>query len=181
VVRTRVGYAGGKKKDPTYYSLGDHSETVQIDYDPTQISYEELLTVFWKSHSPTSRSWSRQYMAAIFYHNAEQRKLAVESRNRKAVKRKGKIYTEISSFTGFYLAEPYHQKYWLRQDLDLMKEFSVMYPNNEDFVNSTAAARLNGYLGGYGKLEDLQLELGSLGLVPASSKKLLDFVRGKQQ
>lgn len=170
MVRTRVGYAGGKKKDPTYYSLGDHTETIQIDYDPTQISYKELLDVFWKSHSPTSRSWSRQYMAAVFYHNAEQRKLAIESGNRETVKRKGKIYTEILSFTGFYLAEPYHQKYWLRQERDLMKEFSVIYPNNEDFVNSTAAARLNGYLGGYGKLEDLQLELGSPSLLPAPRK-----------
>lgn len=167
MVRTRVGYAGGKKKDPTYHSLGDHTETIQIDYDPTQISYEELLDVFWNSHSPTSRSRSRQYMAAVFYHNAEQRKLAVESRDREAVKRKGKIYTEILSFTGFYLAESYHQKYWLRQERDLMKEFNAIYPNDEDFVNSTAAARLNGYLGGYGKLEDLKVELGSPSLLPA--------------
>jgi len=69
VVRTRVGYTGGSTKNPTYHSLGDHTETVQIDYDPTQISFEELLDVFWDSHRPTQRAWSRQYMAAVFFHN----------------------------------------------------------------------------------------------------------------
>jgi len=55
VIRTRVGYAGGSTNNPTYYNLGDHSETVQIDYDPTRISYEELLEVFWDSHNPTTQ------------------------------------------------------------------------------------------------------------------------------
>ena len=54
MVRTRVGYAGGMKINPTYYDLGDHTETIQIDYDPAKITYEKLLDVFWDSHNPYS-------------------------------------------------------------------------------------------------------------------------------
>jgi peptide methionine sulfoxide reductase MsrA len=68
VIRTRVGYAGGTKADPSYHSLGDHSETVEVVYNPEVVSYESMLKVFWESHNPVNRSWSRQYMSAIFYY-----------------------------------------------------------------------------------------------------------------
>jgi methionine-S-sulfoxide reductase len=114
VVRTRVGYSGGQEKDPTYRSIGDHSETIQIDYDPARISYKKLLFIFWQSHDPTYHAWSRQYMSAIFYHNDEQRKLALETRTFEEKQRNKKIQTEILPFAKFYLAEDYHQKYQLR-------------------------------------------------------------------
>lgn len=176
MIRTRVGYAGGTKEDPTYYSLGDHSETIQIDYDPTQISYQELLEVFWDSHSPTSRPYSRQYMSLIFYHNDEQKRLAEESRDREAAKAEGEIFTEIVPFSEFYLAEDYHQKYRLQQEPDLMAKFNAIYPTLKDFVDSTAAARVNGYVGGNGTLEALQAELEDLDLSPAESKRLLEMM-----
>jgi peptide-methionine (S)-S-oxide reductase len=176
VIRTRVGYAGGTTKDPTYHNLGDHTETIQIDYDPAQISYKELLDVFWESHNPAQRSWSRQYMSIVFYHNEEQKRLAMETRDREAAKIQGQIFTEIVPASEFYLAEAYHQKYRLRQVPDLMEEFSVIYPADEDFVDSTAAARVNGYLGGHGTIEALQAELSSLGLSPEASQKLLDII-----
>jgi peptide-methionine (S)-S-oxide reductase len=160
--------------NPTYHSLGDHTETVQIDFDPTKVSYEKLLEVFWKSHSPGSRSWSRQYKAVVFFHNEEQKRLALESRDRLAAEIKGKIYTEVLPFSGFYLAEAYHQKYRLQQDGGLMREFRAIYPDAQDFVNSTAAARVNGYLGGYGTPEELQRELTTLGLSEAGAERLLD-------
>ena len=174
-----MGYAGGKKESPTYHSLGDHTETIQIDYDPTLISYEELLDVFWESHSPTEPSWSRQYMSAVFFHNGEQKRLAMETREREAAKRGGKIFTEIISFNAFYLAEPYHQKYRLRQEQTMLKEYSVTYPNPNDFVNSTATARVNGFLDGYGTFEALQAEISGFGLSPEGSKKLLDIVHAR--
>jgi peptide-methionine (S)-S-oxide reductase len=176
VVRTRVGYAGGSTPDPTYRNIGDHSETIQIDYDPTQISYQELLEVFWDSHSPTTRSWSRQYMSIIFYHNKEQKRLAEESRDREAAKVEGKIFTEIVPFSEFYLAEDYHQKYRLRGVPELLREYETLYPNLEDFVDSTAVARVNGYLGGHSTLVDLEAEIDDLGLSPAGSKRLLEMV-----
>ena len=175
-MRTRVGYAGGAKKNPTYHSLGDHTETIQIDFDPERITYESLLSVFWASHDPTSRSWSRQYKTVIFYHDEEQRNLAVATRDRLAERTGAKIRTEILLHEGFYLAEPYHQKYRLRSVRDIMAEFSAMYPMDDDFVNSTAAARVNGYVGGYGSLEVLKSEMDELGLSPEASTRLLEIV-----
>jgi methionine-S-sulfoxide reductase len=176
VIRTRVGYAGGTKRNPTYHDLGDHSETIQIDYDPIHVSYGKLLDIFWESHDPAARPWSRQYMAAVFTHNEEQERLAVEMRDREAAKRGGRIYTQILPFSGFHLAEAYHQKYRLRHEPLLINEFMAIYPDNEDFVDSTAAARVNGYIAGNGTCAALQRELNSLGLSPAGNKRLLDIV-----
>jgi methionine-S-sulfoxide reductase len=173
VIRTRVGYSGGQKKNPTYRRIGDHSETIQIDYDPARISYKKLLLIFWQSHDPTYQAWSRQYMSAIFYHDEEQRKLATETRAFEEAHRKKKIKTEILPFSKFYLAEDYHQKYQLRGNRELMGEFKVMYPDNIDFVNSTAAARVNGYLGGHGTVEEIKATIATLGLSTASQQRLL--------
>ena len=181
-MRTRVGYAGGSTKNPTYHNLGDHTEAIQIDFDPTKISYEQLLEVFWRSHNPGNRSWSRQYRAAVFVHNEEQKRLALESRDRVvAAETPGKIYTEVLPFSGFYLAEAYHQKYELQQDPELMEDFRAMYPDAGDFVNSTAAARVNGYLGGYGTADDLEREVGTLGLSEAGAGKLVDDVNRRHR
>ena len=151
-----------------------------MDYDPTRITYSELLDVFWRSHNPARRAWSRQYKAAVFYHDEEQKRLATESRERIAKRAGGKVHTEIIAYSDFYLAEPYHQKYRLQLNRDLMREFKAIYSANEDFVNSTAAARVNAYLSGHGTLSQLQGELGSLGLSPAGAEKLLHIVRNSR-
>lgn len=177
VIRTRVGYTGGNTENPTYTNLGDHTETVQMDYDPTQISYAELLEFFWEGHNPTNPSHSRQYASIIFYHNDEQKKLAAESLKAQGVQCDCQIYTEAVQAGELYWAEDYHQKYRLRQSREFMSAFEAIYPDNDDFVNSTAAARVNGYLGGYGSLADLQEEINDLGLSPAAQEKLLDLVR----
>ena len=176
MVRTRVGYAGGTTANPTYRSLGDHSETIQIDYDPTRISYEELLELFWASHNPATRPRSRQYASIIFYHDDEQKRLAIETRDQQAARNGGLSYTEILPMSDFFLAEAYHQKYRLQQVPDLMAEFRAIYPNEVGFVNSTAAARVNGYLGGHGTQAALQTELHDLGLSPAGEAKLTEIV-----
>jgi peptide-methionine (S)-S-oxide reductase len=116
-------------------------------------------------------------MSIIFFHNEEQRRLAVETMDHEAAGRKVKIHTEIVPYTEFYPAEAYHQKYSLRRESDLMKEFHAMYPNDDDFMNSTAAARLNGYLDGYGALEVIQSELDSYGLSPAGTGRLLNILK----
>ncbi len=159
MLRTRVGYAGGTKEDPTYHHLGDHTETVEMDYDAAVISYEELLNVFWRSHDPYSRPWSKQYMSAIFYHNEEQKKLAMATRDREAAKNGRKIYTDIAPAGRFYRAEDYHQKYYLRGRPELVKPLRSTYRSEDELVNSTLAARLNGYLAGYGTVAEVEKEI----------------------
>lgn len=172
-----MGYAGGTTPSPTYRSLGDHTETIQIDYDPAVISYEELLDLFWRAHDPTRQSWSRQYMSIIFYHDEEQERLIMESKAREEARLGREIVTEIAPYTAFYRAEDYHQKYRLRQASALMRDFRQMYPDTVDFVDSTAAARVNGYVAGYGAVAQFQEELGRLGLSAEGQDKLLSIVR----
>jgi peptide-methionine (S)-S-oxide reductase len=183
VVRTRVGYAGGTKKNPTYRSLGDHSETIQIDYDPSKISYRNLLRAFWTGHDPTYQSWSRQYASIIFVHDEEQRREAKETRAEVERERGVKVYTEIIAYSGFTLAEDYHQKHSLRQFPAFQKELNRIYPSFDDFMNSTAVARVNGYLGNEGTYDELLKEADSLGLSSARKEELLRLVerqRGRQ-
>jgi methionine-S-sulfoxide reductase len=175
VIRTKVGYAGGEKQDPTYRSLGDHSETVQIEYDPAKISYGDLLDVFWDSHDATLLSFSRQYMSVIFYHNDEQKRLAMDSKEREETRRKNKVFTDIVPATEFYLAEDYHQKYYLQRIPGFTKEFRGIYPDIEDFVASTAVARANGFAGSYGTLDYLTENIDSFGLSAGAKEKLLEF------
>jgi len=181
VIRTRVGYAGGSKENPTYYSLGDHTETLQIEYDPDQISYQELLDVFWNSHNPARPSYSVQYKSIIFYHDEEQKRLALESKAREEEKRNANIYTEMVPYSRFYLAEDYHQKYYLSHVPDLNKELTAIYPDGNDFDNSTAVARVNGYVGGNGDIETLQQEIDSYGLSPTAKQRLLAMAARQDQ
>ncbi len=177
VIRTRVGYAGGRLESPTYHHIGDHTETVQVDYDPRRITYTQLLDIFWKSHRPTSRSWSRQYMNAIFYHSDQQRQLALASKTAVAQKIVGSIQTEVVPLRSFTMAEDYHQKYILKSHGPLENEMSRIYSRHRDFVDSTAVARLNGYAGGYGTKAQLHREIDSLGLSDKGKKVLYDLVR----
>jgi peptide-methionine (S)-S-oxide reductase len=166
-VGTRVGYTGGSKPHPTYHSLGDHTETLQVDYDPNLVSYEELLEVFWNNHNPTRPVWSQQYKSAVFYHNEAQKEAILQTKAKR-----GKVHTEVIVASTFYLAEDYHQKYLLQQTPELMKEFQAMYPHHADIVGSMAAARINGYVGGHGTVELLRAELDQYGLSEAGTKQL---------
>jgi len=168
-----VGYAGGKKENPTYHQLGDHTETLEVDYDPARISYEKLLEIFWEEHHPTGTSWSTQYKTAVFYHGDEQKRLALATRDRLAARLAKTIRTEVVPFSRFYPAEAYHQKYYLRGNKQFLRELQRYYPQDEGLMNSTAAARVNGYLGRNGSAESLKAEIDRYGLSESSRQALL--------
>ncbi|MHC4937660.1 MAG: peptide-methionine (S)-S-oxide reductase MsrA [Planctomycetota bacterium] len=161
MIRTRVGYAGGTAHQPTYQDLGDHTEAIQVDFDPTVISYEELLDVFWQSHNPERKSWSRQYATFVLTHDREQAKLAFASREKLGPK----VVTDIRPAGEFWRAEGYHQKYRLRHRRELHDALVEHFGSDRAFVDSTEAARINGLLGGWGSEESLD--------VPAHIAKLL--------
>jgi len=158
VVRTRVGYAGGTLADPTYWNLGDHTETLQIDFDPKVITYEELLEIFWDSHDPSLRVYSPQYQSMILTHNDEQLRLATQSRDQQQVESGKSILTIIKPLEQFYLAEDYHQKYYLRGRTDLKVLLQEAYPEGINWLNSTAAARLNGIAGNYTNWQEFNID-----------------------
>ncbi|HET9010113.1 MAG TPA: peptide-methionine (S)-S-oxide reductase MsrA [Nitrosarchaeum sp.] len=128
VKSTQVGYIGGKLANPTYEEVctdtTGHVEAVQVEYDPNEISYDELLNVFWSNHDPTSLNRQgpdigNQYRSAIFFHNEEQKKIAQKSKEEleKSGKFQKRIVTEIVSAPEFYKAEEYHQKYFQKHGL----------------------------------------------------------------
>lgn len=123
VVSTSVGYSGGSSKNPTYKEVCSgktgHAEVVQVEYDPSQVSYENLLEVFWSIHDPTTLNRQgpdigTQYRSAIFFHNAEQEATAIASKEKLQESRhyRSPIVTEITPASEFYRAEDYHQRYF---------------------------------------------------------------------
>ena len=175
VVRTRVGYAGGTEPNPTYHNIGSHSETIQIDYDPDIVSYQVLLDVFWAANAGYQSGYSRQYNSIIFYHNEEQKILAEKSYQKRLEERPNTVLTEIIPYKNFTLAELYHQKYYLQVEGRLLQDALRNHDDFEGFMYSTTAARLNGYLGGYGDPATLEKELESYGLSDEGEKILLEI------
>ena len=98
-------------------------------------------------------------MSAIFYHSEEQKRLALQTRDREAIRLGLKIHTEILPAATFYPAEAYHQKYYLRQVPELIREYTALFSELDAFVSSTAVSRVNGYVGGNGSLESQMKEI----------------------
>lgn len=122
VTSAAVGYLGGTLKNPTYHDVctgkTGHAEVVQLEYDPSQVSYDELLNVFWSLHDPTTLNRQgpdvgTQYRSAIFFHNAEQEAVAKASKEKlqNSGRYKRDIVTEMTPASEFYRAEEYHQQY----------------------------------------------------------------------
>ena len=122
VLVTEVGYTGGHTQHPTYHEVCSdttgHAEAVRVTYDPKQVTYDQLLTIFWKNHNPTTHNRQgpdvgSQYRSAIFFTTADQEKAAQEAKARldKSGKFPRPIVTEIVAATAFYPAEEYHQRY----------------------------------------------------------------------
>ncbi len=125
VSSVKSGYEGGDVADPTYEDVctgtTNHAEVIEITFDPLKISYEELLEVFWKSHDPTTLNKQgadvgTQYRSVIFYHSDEQKEVATKYKNElNKVNALGKpIVTVIEKAKPFYVAENYHQQYFLK-------------------------------------------------------------------
>lgn len=128
VISTRVGYLGGTMENPTYKDVctgrTGHAEVVEVSYDPSKVSYDDMLTIFWENHDPTTLNRQgpdvgTQYRSAIFYHDEDQKAAAVASKEEreKSGRYHRPIVTEITAATPFYEAEDYHQQYLEKRGL----------------------------------------------------------------
>jgi peptide-methionine (S)-S-oxide reductase len=128
VISTRVGYIGGDTSNPTYKQVctdtTGHAEAVEIDYDPSKLSYDKLLEVFWENHDPTQLNrqgpdWGKQYRSAIFFHSPEQEAEAKVSKEQleKSHRFSKPVVTQIVPATTFFEAEDYHQQYLEKKGL----------------------------------------------------------------
>jgi len=128
VVDAAVGFEGGKTERPSYRDVCSHrtghAEVVEVDYDPGQVSYEELLDVFWSIHNPTTRNrqgldFGSQYRSVIFYHDEEQHRAAVASKEAldASGEHRRKVVTQIVPAAPFWRAEEYHQRYYDKEGI----------------------------------------------------------------
>jgi peptide-methionine (S)-S-oxide reductase len=121
VVTTKVGYTGGSTADPTYEQVCSdrtgHAEAVDVWFDPALVGYDRLLSAFWSIHDPSTpnrQGWDlgSQYRSAIFFHDADQERAAIASRDGRQATLRRPIVTEIAPAPEFYEAEEYHQRYF---------------------------------------------------------------------
>jgi peptide-methionine (S)-S-oxide reductase len=126
VKSTAVGYSGGKLDNPTYEQVctdrTGHAEVVEVQFDPAQIKFHDLLEVFWANHDPTTLNrqgpdWGSQYRSAIFFHSPEQEAEAKASRDQAQPRFKRPIVTQIEPAQTFWRAEEYHQQYLEKRGL----------------------------------------------------------------
>jgi peptide-methionine (S)-S-oxide reductase len=125
VTSTTVGYTGGDAEHPAYEQVcrgrTGHAEAVEVEYDPSVISYEDLLATFWSIHNPTTRNrqgWDigSQYRSAVFFHDRNQRETAIASRDHHQSTLRREIVTQIVPAERFWSAEDYHQQYLEQRD-----------------------------------------------------------------
>jgi peptide-methionine (S)-S-oxide reductase len=154
---------GGSKASPSYHSLGDHTETTQVEFDPTQTSYEQLLALFAQTHDMGRGAYSRQYMSVLFPHGEKQERAAREFiAARKSAGEAVATAVLPCEPTALTVAEGYHQKYTLRRFPDVLRALKL--GSDTAVIDSPVAARLNGYLDGNGTGEALEREMASWGL-----------------
>ena len=169
VIQTSVGYAGGIKKHPTYQDLGDHTEVVRVIYDPTEIDYKQLLSIFRNNHNP-SMHYQRQYWSIILYTSEKQLISAQECLQFLEKASSSTIHTKLVPFEKFIPAESYHQKYILQTHPWMIVAVNVQ--SAKELIESQICTKLNGFLAGYGRIDEF-FEVGKrLGL----NEKMITYV-----
>lgn len=178
VISTVVGYAGGTSSDPTYRKIDDHTETVEITFDPTIVSSEELFDTFWQNHDATKDRFykERQYISLIVFQNNQQKEMAEKIKQVEEERQGKEIQTEFQLLTPFYPAEDYHQKYFLRRFKEATKKVQSLFPSEEEFIRSTISARLDGFIRENNSLPDIKKEITSWGLTEENLKELQETV-----
>ena len=176
MLRTEVGYAGGRTSAPTYHDLADHAEAVQLIFDPSQINFEQLLELFWSGHTPT-RARSSQYRSALFCDDEAQLAAARASVEAQEERLGRKVYTELAIGKPFYAAEDYHQKWQLRRHPELLADLQRNYDTEAAWQASTAAAKLNAYVAGNGTRHQLDRDMDQLGLSDSGRTQLASLKR----
>ncbi|WP_245853118.1 peptide-methionine (S)-S-oxide reductase [Natrinema ejinorense] len=148
VVRTRVGYAGGRKPDPSYEVIGDHTEVVQFEYDPEQLSFDELLDRTFDEHNPSQQSGKRQYQNILFTETAEQHEQLRSYLDASECSRE-QLNTRLEDLDRFHVAEDSHQTFHLRGKRWITDAFAKADYDDGAIREPPAAAKLNANAAGH--------------------------------
>jgi peptide methionine sulfoxide reductase MsrA len=142
---------------------------LRIDYDPSLITFNKILDIFWEGHDPKVRC-KKQYQSTIFYHDQEQKDIAINSMKNYELEHGIIVSTVIQKIGCFHLAENYHQKFYLRHDKSLMEELNL---NDERIMNDPIATRFNCYVSGNGNRDQFLKDAKELNLSERLTNKLL--------
>lgn len=174
VVRTCVGFAGGRVSSPTHADIGDHIEAVRVTFAPSRIAYGDLLARFWSAHTPTQTPAKRRYRSALFPCTARQ---AEQARAQRPSSVEG---VPLLRNAAFHAAAPSHQNYKLRRHDALMEAFRARLPSETAFVRSPAATLANAYVAGHRAPERLAEDRERLGLPSEAIRTLHRCARRHQ-
>ena len=159
-----MGYAGGALRQPTYHQLGEHTEAVEVTFDPRRIGYDQLLDVFWNSFPLGLPPGPSRTRTAVLPTDEAQRVAAEDSKRRVGRATGERLDTEILPGATFWPAERMHQKFNLqRAHPELVRELAEAAGGLDAFLASTAAARLNAYVSGFASDEALEAAARELG------------------
>lgn len=174
-MRTRVGYAGGSTPEPTHKQMGDHTETVQVDFNPDIVSYSDILYHFWHNHNPNRKKYrDREYISLVLYHDEQQKKVAWQTKRQLEEVRKEKMQTEISPYKRFTQAIERQQKWHIKRIPQAEEVLKSIYSSEKQFIDSVLVARLNSLAKGYGSIESVHQEISEEDV--ETQEKLQDII-----
>lgn len=149
-----------------------------MDFDSNIITYSDMLDWYFSNPNTCRVSYSTQYDSIIFYRDENQKNIALNKKEEYSKKYSIKLPVRVEPYEKFYLAENYHQKYYLQLAKDIFNEYKDIYPKLIDFTNSTATMMVNSYVKGRGTIDMLKKDIDKLGLSDKGKKILLDIVEG---
>ena len=180
-MRTEVGYAGGEKSNPTYHDLGSHTEVLEVEFDPTVISYRDLLDLFWAGHVPTRASSGTQYRSILLCEDEAQFATANASIAELETKLGSKVRTDVLVGQPFYPAEGYHQKWKLRQRPAIFDDLATNFETEAALLRSFAATKLNAIAGGHLSRSEVESFGAKLQLSTGSFELLISLLPKKRR
>ncbi len=180
ITSTRVGFAGGTTDNPNTRQTGDHTEMVEIEFDPEIISLESILNVFWSSHNPVNINnyRDRLYQSLILFRDPAQQHVIQEVMKSREEQGNGRPDTEVAPYAGFYPAEDRNQKFYLRRFPDAMDKLKALFATENELMGSTLAARLNGLAKGHTNLEKIIDEIRTWPISSEEQEAVIQLIKG---
>ncbi|SFT12921.1 peptide-methionine (S)-S-oxide reductase [Paenibacillus sp. BC26] len=179
ITRTRVGFAGGTTDNPKTRHTGDHTEMVEIEFDPAIVRLETILALFWNNHNPANINnyRDRLYNSLVLYRDKAQLSVIQEVMKSRGEQGKGVPATEYMPYTVFYPAEDRHQKYFLKRFPDAIAKLRTLFPTDDELTQATLAARLNGIAKGFANMDQIIQEIRTWPIGREEQEEIIHLIK----
>ncbi|SDX92744.1 peptide-methionine (S)-S-oxide reductase [Paenibacillus sp. CF384] len=179
ITRTRVGYTGGTTDNPATRHAGDHTEMVEIEFDPAVVKLETILDLYWNSHKPANINnyRDRLYNSLILYRDQAQLSVIQEVMQKRGEQGSGVPDTELTPFSVFYPAEDRNQKYYLKRYPDAVDKLRTLFKTEDDLTNATLAARLNGIAKGFANMDTIIQDIRTWQISSEEQEEIIQLIK----